>query len=85
MADEWAKFQAEMQARAAMQEETPRVRSQTDDETLMVTMSKIELKRGQMLLLGPKSVAILSTPGAGKTQLTDAYIINKSEWNPCRS
>lgn len=38
------------------------------------------LEPGQMLLLGPKSVAILSTEGAFKGVLSDCYYFNKLEW-----
>lgn len=50
------------------------------DRALLSAMKDYPLKPGQMLLLGPKSVALLSTPGAYAGTLPDKYILDRSDW-----
>jgi len=56
----------------------------TDDikatKAVLSVMKDMPLKKGQMLLLGPKSVAILSTPGAFQGKLPDKFVFERSEW-----
>ncbi len=58
---------------------------QKADRAVISVMRDYPLEPGQMLLLGPRSVKILSTPGAFSGSLPDKLIIEKSEWNACRS
>lgn len=44
-------------------------------------MADYPLQPGQMLLLGPESVRLLSTPGAFAGLLPDKMIIEKSVWS----
>lgn len=52
------------------------------DRALISAMHSYPLKRGQMLLLGPQSVRILSTPGAFAGVLPDKLVLERSEWCP---
>ncbi len=81
--DEFESFQAEMARRAyeAQVEIQAEPRAAPDDDMLMTMMSKIKLQRGQMLIVGPKSVAILLTPGSSRIKLPDTYILDKPEWS----
>lgn len=62
------------------QQESVQTQPAKGDDAFIHAMARIPLQPGQMLLLGPRSVAILSTPGTGKTRLPDMWIIDKSEW-----
>jgi len=50
------------------------------DKAVHEVMSSMPLEPGQMLLLGPKSVAILSTEGAFKGNLPDMMVFSREEW-----
>lgn len=50
------------------------------ERALISVMRDYPLEPGQMLLLGPQSVRILSTPGAFAGKLPDKLILDKSEW-----
>lgn len=50
------------------------------DAAVYEVMKDIPLKPGDMLLLGPKSVEILSTEGMFNGVLPDRYVIPKKEW-----
>lgn len=56
-------------------------REQEAERAVLSVLADWPLKPGQMLLLGPKSVKILSTPGAFKGELPDMMVIEKSTWN----
>lgn len=51
------------------------------ERALISAMANYPLKSGQMLLLGPKSVALLSTPGAYNGVLPDRHILDRREWS----
>lgn len=52
------------------------------ERALISVMKDWPLKPGQMLFLGPKSVAaLMDERGYNPRQLTDKYIIDKSEWS----
>lgn len=50
------------------------------DKALYTVMADMILKPGEMLLLGPKSVEILTTEGMFKGSLPDKYVFQKQEW-----
>ncbi len=50
------------------------------DRAVLSVMRDYPLKPGQMLLLGPRSVKILSTPGAFNGSLPDKLVLDRSEW-----
>lgn len=51
------------------------------ERALISVMKDWPLQPGQMLFLGPKSVAaLMDERGYNPRQLTDKYIIDKSEW-----
>jgi hypothetical protein len=53
------------------------------DRALLSVMKDWQLKPGQMLLLGPKSVAaLLDTMNYSPGRLTDKFIIERDEWCP---
>lgn len=53
----------------------------TDADKLIVRMMHdYPLEPGQMLLLGPRSVAVLTGDGEFKGRLPDKYIYSKEEW-----
>lgn len=51
------------------------------ERAVLSVMKDYPLKRGQMLLLGPRSVHILSTPNAFAGRLPDKFIYERSEWS----
>ena len=53
---------------------------QQADRAVISVMKDMPLKPGQMLLLGPQSVRILSTPGAFAGRLPDKFILDREEW-----
>jgi len=51
------------------------------DKAVLSVMKDWDLKPGQMLLLGPRSVKMLGTRGAyDPRKLTDLMVLDKSEW-----
>ena len=50
------------------------------DAAVHEVMSSMPLGPGQMLLLGPKSVEILSTEGAFRGALPDMMVFERAEW-----
>lgn len=53
---------------------------QKRDRAVLSVMKDYPLQPGQMLLLGPESVRLLSTPGAFAGSLPDKQIYERSEW-----
>lgn len=51
------------------------------DRAVISVMKDYPLKPGQMLLLGPKSVKLLSTPGAFAGKLPDKLVLDRDQWN----
>ncbi len=53
------------------------------DKTVLRYMASVPLKPGQMLLLGPKGVETLTTPGNGGflNHPGDVYIVDKKVWS----
>lgn len=86
MPDPFDDFAAEMNRRTQQvrQEETqrpPRFTEQDQrDRAVISAMASIPLRKGQMLLLGPESVRLLSTPGAYAGVLPDKLILDKDQW-----
>jgi hypothetical protein len=58
----------------------PLTEQQKADRAVISVMKDMPLKRGQMLLLGPESVRILSTPGAFAGKLPDKFVLERDEW-----
>lgn len=52
-----------------------------EDRAVVEIMSNFDLKPGQMLLFGPKSVRIITTAGAYDGRLPDKFIFEREEWN----
>lgn len=50
------------------------------DRAVIETMRDLKLKPGQMLLLGPRSVAMLSGDEEYNGVLPDRYIFEPEEW-----
>lgn len=50
------------------------------DRAVISVMKDYPLKPGQMLLLGPQSVRLLSTPGAFAGRLPDKLVLDRNEW-----
>lgn len=50
------------------------------ERALISVMAEWPLKPGQMLFLGPRSVAAITSGDYHPRQLTDRYILDKSEW-----
>lgn len=50
------------------------------DRAVLSVMKDIPLKPGQMLLLGPKSVAILSGQVEFNGSLPDKYVLERDQW-----
>jgi hypothetical protein len=50
------------------------------DKAVYEIMQDIPLKSGEMLLLGPLSVKMLSTEGAFKGKLPDKFVFQAEEW-----
>lgn len=51
-----------------------------DDRAVLTLMHDYSLKPGQMLLIGPRSIALL-IEGTFRGKLPDKHVIEKSEWN----
>lgn len=51
------------------------------DRAVISVMKDYPLKPGQMLLLGPQSVKLLSTPGAFAGKLPDKLVLDRDQWN----
>lgn len=51
------------------------------DRAVLSVMKDYPLQPGQMLLLGPESVRLLSTPGAFAGSLPDKLILERDEWS----
>lgn len=59
----------------------PLTEQEKADRAILSVMKDWPLEPGQMLLLGPKScAALLNTMTYHPSQLTDKYILDKSEW-----
>lgn len=58
---------------------------QMRDRAVLSAMKDMPLARGQMLLLGPKSVAMLSGAVPYGGSLPDKLILDRSEWCPNRT
>lgn len=62
-----------------------RTRTYTEAEkrerALILAMRDWQLEPGQMLFLGPKSVAALTDGRYRPTRMTDCHIIDKAEWS----
>lgn len=87
MVDPFDDFQREMfrrTVRAAAERVTRPGLSEQDqrDRALISAMRDYPLKSGQMLLLGPQSVRILSTPGAFAGVLPDKLVLERDQWCP---
>lgn len=50
------------------------------DRALISVMKDWNLKPGQMLFLGPRSVAAITSGDYHPRQLTDRYILDRHEW-----
>lgn len=50
------------------------------ERAVLSVMADWPLKQGQMLLLGPRSVAILGTRDAYKGVLPDLFVYERKEW-----
>jgi len=79
VSDEFDRFKKAM-AERTREAQAGAIRPPLADEAFVHAMARVPLKPGQMLLLGPRSVAILSQPGTGKVRLPDMYILDRSEW-----
>ena len=66
--------------RARQHKRSDQPKSTPAEVALIATMRDMPLRPGQMLLLGPKSVEILTT---GKFQgvLPDRFVFEREEWN----
>lgn len=53
---------------------------QLRDRAVVSAMASIPLKKGQMLLLGPKSVAMLTGTMAYEGSLPDKLILERGQW-----
>lgn len=79
MSDEFDRFREAMAERTREAQQAG-ARPPLADDAFLHAMARVKLQPGQMLLLGPRSVAILSQPGTGKVRLPDMYILDRSEW-----
>lgn len=52
-----------------------------DDKAVVTSMAEFPLKKGQMLLLGPQSIAVLTGKQMFTGKLVDKVVIEKPEWN----
>lgn len=55
---------------------------QLSERALLSVLKDWPLKPGQMLLMGPKSVAKLSVVGAYDGHLPDTMVLERQEWDP---
>lgn len=89
--DDWASIQqraaqaaaADARAQRAKAQNTARAQGKTDEareRAILTAMVNFPLKPGQMLLVGPKSVAIMAGEGTFTGRLPDTYVIDRSEW-----
>lgn len=98
MADPFDDFAAEMNRRTRqVQQEDAQMwarqvhggnnytEAQLAERALLSTMKDYPLKRGQMLLLGPRSVKALTTPGGFNGTLPDALVLERKDWSPGRT
>lgn len=58
----------------------PLTEQQKRDRAVLSVMKDWPLKPGQMLLLGPKSVAALTDGQFEPGRMTDKYILDRSDW-----
>lgn len=58
----------------------PLTEQQKADRAVLSVMKDWPLKPGQMLLLGPKSVAALTDGAYDPRRMTDKMILEKLEW-----
>ncbi len=58
----------------------PLTEQQKADRAVISVMKDYPLQPGQMLLLGPRSVKILSTPGVFNGSLPDKLVLDRGEW-----
>lgn len=48
---------------------------------LVRMMADVPLKHGQMLLLGPRAVAMMTGAVAFKPPIPDKFVLQREEWN----
>lgn len=58
----------------------PLTEQEKADRALLSVMKDYPLKPGQMLLFGPQSVRILTTPGMFGGKLPDKLVLERHEW-----
>lgn len=89
--DEFTRFQLEMakrSAEAATRQADDKRRDARGNEqerrdvAVISAMRDMPLKRGQMLLLGPKSVAVLSGMAVYEGKFPDKHMLERDEWQP---
>lgn len=76
-----AKAKAKRNQERAYRNSRPLTEAEKRDRAVLSVMKDYPLQPGQMLLLGPESVRLLSTPGAFAGSLPDKIVLDKSDWS----